>query len=194
MGLDMYLSAKRSFYNMNYMKKADKYEELHKREIRVNEGIRKLLPEMFKTGNLDYVKIEFEVGYWRKANQIHKWFVDNCQDGVDDCKEYYVDRDKLKELKQLCEDVIKQSKLIDGAVLNGYTFDGQGNKVHHTEKGKIVKNTDTAQTLLPTTSGFFFGGTEYDEYYIEELKETIKIIDKCLKLPEEWEFCYCSSW
>ena len=30
--------------------------------------------------------IDEEVGYWRKANAIHKWFVDNVQDGNDDCK------------------------------------------------------------------------------------------------------------
>ena len=39
-----------------------------------------------------------EAGYWRKANAIHGWFVDNVQDGMDDCKEYYVSREKLKEL------------------------------------------------------------------------------------------------
>ena len=26
-----------------------------------------------------------QVGYWRKANQIHNWFVENVQDGEDDC-------------------------------------------------------------------------------------------------------------
>lgn len=27
-----------------------------------------------------------EIGYWRKANHIHKWFVDCVQDGEDDCE------------------------------------------------------------------------------------------------------------
>ena len=26
-----------------------------------------------------------QIASWRKANAIHKWFVDNVQDGVDDC-------------------------------------------------------------------------------------------------------------
>ena len=26
------------------------------------------------------------VAYWRKANAIHSWFVENCQDGVDECQ------------------------------------------------------------------------------------------------------------
>lgn len=56
--------------------------------------------------------------------------------------------------------------------------------------------TDRAQAadLLPTASGFFFGSTEYDEYYFQDLESTVKIIDECLKLPEAWEFEYHSSW
>jgi hypothetical protein len=56
------------------------------------------------------------------------------------------------------------------------------------------KTRTKAGELLPTTSGFFFGGTEYDKYYMEDIKNTIKIIEKCLKLPEAWEFEYHSSW
>ena len=38
------------------------------------------------------------VGYWRKANAIHQWFVDNVQHGVDDCREYLVERGQLQTL------------------------------------------------------------------------------------------------
>ena len=34
--------------------------------------------------------IRLEAGYWRKANHIHKWIVDNLQDGKDDCQEHSV--------------------------------------------------------------------------------------------------------
>ena len=44
-----------------------------------------------------------EVAYWRKANAIHGWFVDNIQDGVDDQNEYYVSKEKLEELLPVCE-------------------------------------------------------------------------------------------
>lgn len=50
-------------------------------------------------------EITEQFGYWRKANAIHKWFVDNVQDGVDDCKEYYVDEDDLKRLLDTCKKV-----------------------------------------------------------------------------------------
>jgi hypothetical protein len=46
------------------------------------------------------------VGYWRKANQIHKWFVDNVQEGNDNCGDYYVSRESLQALRTLCQQVI----------------------------------------------------------------------------------------
>lgn len=53
--------------------------------------------------------IEERVGYWRKANQIHKWFVENVQDGEDNCREHYV---TIKNLKSLLDDCKKAKKTI----------------------------------------------------------------------------------
>lgn len=60
--------------------------------------------------NIDVKKISYiteEAGYWRKANQIHGWFVRNVQDGNDDCKNYYVSYDQLKELLDTVKQVLK---------------------------------------------------------------------------------------
>ena len=103
-----------------------------------------------------------EVGYWRKANQIHQWFVDNVQGGVDDCRDAYVERDKLQELLNIC---------------------------------KIVSiDKDKAEQLLPTASGFFFGGTEYDEWYYQDIQSTIEILEEALSDEEADHFEYHSSW
>jgi hypothetical protein len=62
--------------------------------------------------------------YWRKANAIHKWFVDNCQDGVDECQNTYVPVEKLKELLSLCERV-KENHSLAGELLpteSGFFF------------------------------------------------------------------------
>jgi hypothetical protein len=58
----------------------------------------------------------------------------------------------------------------------------------------ILTDRSQAADLLPTASGFFFGGTDYDEWYFDGLEHTISVIDACLKLPEAWEFEYHSSW
>ena len=52
-----------------------------------------------------------QVAYWRKANAIHKWFVDNCQDGVDDCRLATVRVTQLAELVGVCKQVLAQPEL-----------------------------------------------------------------------------------
>jgi hypothetical protein len=61
-------------------------------------------PELSETQTLQEVTVR--VGYWRKANQIHKWFVDNVQEGNDNCGDYYVSRESLQALRTLCQQVI----------------------------------------------------------------------------------------
>jgi hypothetical protein len=187
MGLDMYLKATKFFWTDEQDKELNEKGKAEKEKLLV---IKKLFPEM-KEHRLDY--IIFEVGYWRKANQIHKWFVDNVQDGKDDCREYDVSREDLEKLKKICEKVIKETKLIEGVVENGYTFE-KGKKISHMEAGKVIENPEVAAELLPTGGGFFFGGTDYNEWYLDDIKETVKIIERCLKLPDEWDFSYHSSW
>jgi hypothetical protein len=51
-------------------------------------------------------EIACEAIYWRKANAIHNWFVQNVQSGVDDCREYYVTRPQLHSLLAVCKDVL----------------------------------------------------------------------------------------
>ena len=54
-----------------------------------------------------------EFGYWRKANQIHGWFVKNVQDGIDECQTVEVSREKLKNLKETCEKVVADLTLAE---------------------------------------------------------------------------------
>ena len=137
------------------------------------------------------------VGYWRKANQIHNWFVENVQDGEDDCDYHHeVTRETLELLNATCEAVIKASKLVSGKIECGYTLDNNGNRVYSYQDGLIVEDSTIAERFLPTTSGFFFGGTNYDEWYINDLKETIEIIDKVLAETDfdSQMIFYVSSW
>lgn len=111
--------------------------------------------------NIGQIGICVEVGYWRKANQIHNWFVENVQGGVDNCATYFVSKETLSELRDICK--------------------------------TVLENPDQAQELLPTSSGFFFGTTEYDEWYFKDLEDTIKIVDRCLELKYDY-YEYQSSW
>lgn len=48
-----------------------------------------------------------EMAYWCKANAIHNWFVENIQNGKDDCNEYDVDKNDLENLLKLVNKVLK---------------------------------------------------------------------------------------
>lgn len=137
-----------------------------------------------------------EVGYWRKANQIHRWFVNNIQDGIDDC-EYHreITRDDLENLLSICNKVLSNCKMVYGQVVNGYEFKDNGMQPI-LEAGKIVLDSSVAEELLPRERGFFFGGYDYDEYYVGQIQETIEIINNVLNTTdfETQMIAYVSSW
>lgn len=152
MGLDMYLYKKNYIWQGEWIKPEARQEVVVKKNGEIDNSIK---PERVK-----YV-VE-EVGYWRKANQIHRWFVENVQSGTDDCGSYWVSRDKLEELLDLCK--------------------------------QIKEDNSKAEELLPSQSGFFFGGTEYDEWYYEDINNTIKILEEVLSDEGGDDFEYSSSW
>lgn len=141
-------------------------------------------------------RIKEEVGYWRKANAIHLWFVENIQNGVDDC-DYHreVREEDLRELLDVCQRVFDSCELVDGQICNGYTYE-DGKRIPIMEDGKYVKDPSVAKELLPSASGFFFGSTDYDEWYVQDIKNTIDIITKVLETTdfETQMLYYCSSW
>lgn len=137
-----------------------------------------------------------EIGYWRKANQIHNWFVNHVQDGEDDC-DYHneVTKEILEELLDTCKTVLASCELVDGKIQNGERFEN-GKWIPAMVDGKYVKDPSVAMKLLPTASGFFFGGTNYDEWYVDDIKNTIDIITQALETTdfENEMIYYVSSW
>lgn len=58
---------------------------------------------------------------------------------------------------------------------------------------------DNASEVLPTQTGFFFGSQEYDEWYFEDVKYAIDLLEKMLKVLEKdsknrWSAYYEASW
>lgn len=154
MGLDMYLSGKR--YLSKYLNETDSDKINTINEIFGIDG----------DEDKDYgvEEIKFRLAYWRKANPIHKWFVDNCQNGIDECQETWVTRDKLVELLDVCK--------------------------------TVLADLSKAQKLLPTQSGFFFGSSDYDEWYQRDLEYTVARLEKILEdsALDNVDFYYQSSW
>jgi len=152
MGLDSYL------YKKNYIRTEDFYNEEFRNEVIVKTGGE--IDTKIKPKRIRYI-VE-EVAYWRKANQIHNWFVTNVQNGIDECQSSYVSREKLEELLDVCK--------------------------------KVTEDNSLAESLLPSASGFFFGGTDYDEWYFRDVANTIQFLEEILSDESADEFEYNASW
>ncbi|NCV84608.1 MAG: hypothetical protein EBW14_01700 [Oxalobacteraceae bacterium] len=164
MGLDMYLHAKKYVEKIEWSK-LDRDNDLG---LDSPEVVNPLWNDIVNISGMSDVAtdiygvhVEVTCAYWRKANQIHAWFVKNVQGGNDNCGEYYVSHEKLKELLTTCQQAL-------------FSKD---------------------PSLLPPQEGFFFGGTDIDEWYWQDIKDTIKKLKRVL-VPEmsKLSFYYTSSW
>jgi hypothetical protein len=147
MGLDMYLSAKKYLSDYNPEAKEAK------------DAIMDLPYPMFKSG-MRVKEVSFEAMYWRKANAIHKWFVDKCQDGVDECQETYVDIARLRELLDTCK-VVLADKSKAGELLppsSGFFFGSTDIGEYYFDD--LQSTVDGLESLLATE-----GIEEFDFYY-----------------------------
>lgn len=140
MGLDQYLSRK-SYIMGNFNRETAKFEN----NVKI-EGV-----PLIEGGRVK--EISEEAAYWRKANQIHNWFVENVQDGEDECKPHEVSLEQLQALVDACK--------------------------------TVLADHSKAEELLPTASGFFFGGTDYDESYFQDLQNTIEQIEPLLEYEKQ---------
>ena len=105
----MYLHAKK------YVEKID-WHKLHAdNDLSMDspEAVNDLFTQIVNTAEMSDVahsiygaEVSVTCAYWRKANQIHKWFVDNVQGGEDNCGEYYVSDEKLRELRETCRQAL----------------------------------------------------------------------------------------
>ena len=221
MGLDMYLEKAKRIGNVTpgqlirvneyfgYLERPEEHHDCTMKEwCGINES--EVDMERVKAYENEYVhryaswdrdkkygwKTIFEtVADWRKANHIHNWFVENVQDGNDDCGTYEVTREQLEDLLDVCKRVINGSKLVKGKVANGQTLENGKWKTDYVD-GEYIEDSSVAEELLPTTSGFFFGSTTYDQWYYADVKDTIEIIEKVLSTTDfKHEIVmYSSSW
>lgn len=158
MGLDMYLSKRTYVKNWDHMAP----EERHTVTVVGPEAVH------IKSERVSHV--EEQVAYWRKANAIHKWFVDVCQDGIDDCRLAHVNAQNLTVLRDLCASLVA---------------------LHDTDPaGADVRAADE----LPPCAGFFFGDTGLDGYYWADVRETADVLTELLNEPGDHSYIYQSSW
>lgn len=101
MGLDCWLYITKYIYSDEQAKR-DELRELVREKI---NGKNEVFDDM---KDYELKELKWEVGYWRKANQIHNWFVQNIQNGEDDCGNYSVDKEKLQELLETINKILNE--------------------------------------------------------------------------------------
>jgi hypothetical protein len=133
-------------------------------------------------------EITEEVAYWRTFNALHGWFVNHCGNGEDNCQEMHVDSSSLEELlttlKQV-QEILNNSKLVTKTV-----NDWKGGSV----EVEVYECEEQVTELLEPTEGFFFGGTDIDEYYKEQVDETVEVLEELLSEDSSGEYYYRASW
>lgn len=160
MGLDMYVYLKKSDYKSRSQWRQNDLE--YPKELKEFQD--NILDRNFMSEQETH---SYQVGYWRKANAIHGWIVNNLADGEDKCQEIYMSLESIKQLISVCQDVFT--------------------------------DPSEAERLLPPEEGFFFGSQEIDEWYMEDIKYTIKLFEKIKAFleseqGEEYRCIYQASW
>jgi len=154
----MYLSIKETYSDQEWMTKSS------------TKDIAKIFGEVSQAigvVNKDSIEVEYSAIYWRKANQIHGYFVNTFAEGNDECQIIPVPREGLVKLLEIC------AALLD------------------------TRSTEMAMELLPPMGGFFFGNYEIDEYYWGDIQETFDQLTTLLaEHPDTWltKYEYQSSW
>ena len=124
-------------------------EEVNALDHEEYERLSKEYSEIVEANNVRDI-IE-EIMYWRKANAIHKWFVDNVATKFDYVFGYNVGAkitlDKAKQLRDICKQVLAR---------------------------------EDPEKLLPTQGGFFFGGIEYNSSYYDSVSRTLEFLEKVI--------------
>lgn len=150
MGLDMYLTGKRYLWSFN-----DGDGEM-------SASIGALFPEL---NGMPAKGVTVELMYWRKANQVHKWFVDNVQEGKDECEEHYVNVEQLETLRDTCRAVLLNP---DSAAT-----------LLPTQGGFFFGDT--------AYSEYFFDDVKYTADKLDAILENAELL-------KQWDIYYRSSW
>lgn len=118
---------------------------------------------------LTKLKAEEEIAYYRKTNFLIPFFETMAERKVENCVYLPVNKSWIEELQERCKtllDLIEVDKLED----EEYKIPGEA----------IIR----AYELLPTQEGFFFGSTDYDEYYFMHVHE---VYESCPAILEEFD-------
>ena len=111
-----------------------------------------------------------EIGYFRKVNFLMSFF--NYEDN---CEYKEITRERLQALRDACAEIAKMKPV--RIEITRYDYGGTDEV-----KDYSLADKERCAELLPTQSGFFFGGTDYDKWYFADVKDCLRQMKKFRKL------------
>lgn len=149
-------------------KKADWKKASELKEAIANEPDDEKANKMIDEANEMLPDIQTEIGYFRKVNFLMAFF--NYEGN---CEYKEITRKQLRELKDKCF-AVYTLKPGDGVMTD-----------------EIIKK---CSETLPTQAGFFFGNTNYDEWYFQEVKEVLEWVSGVLEDLKRTEVVLMYCW
>lgn len=144
-----------------------------------------------------YNELEIKnVGYFRKVNCLLPFF------GYEDNLSVHpIEKCQIEELVSIAKELLKEHHAINSSILSYkeilgvYKDDKKKTKEIQEKIDALWANfAEIAQEKLPTTSGFFFGYTEYKEWYVNDLTEIVNVFEEILDSTDfdiDQIFMYC---
>ena len=189
----------------NYVKKknggydfySDPYLDENITDIRVRELVERDIQHHFPQEDV----------YFRKANFVYGFFHSYLVD-----EQCVVTKPMVEDLIARCDEIIEAAKACgllnaNGNISSRYFYPKSYFDKSDEEREKIDERirkaheaspthwVTVAKQLLPTTSGFFFGSTNYDVYYLDSVISCKKQFTKLLKNWKDGEIVYnIMSW
>ena len=154
MGLDIYFhKTKRTEWN-EVKSKIDAFNELPE-----EEQTKQYESETYPTKNFD----PDEIGYFRKVNFLMEFF---HYEG--NCEYQEIAKSELEALQDACLEIskMKPSQVVYVKAEHQWDKDRVETVLSETDKARCAE-------ILPTQSGFFFGNTDYNQWYLDDVKDVL---------------------
>ena len=167
------------------------FEDYQEKEHPLQETI-----QFLETNLMDKLKIFWESAYFRKANFVYAYFkdkleeeccfvtMDDLKDLADRCKkiidtdvyEYRLKEDLEDKNKQIEQSTNRLVELVEGGKETSeeqkHLNELKAKKEQIEEELKNIEGkTGYCDKLLPTQCGFFFGSTDYDDWYFSKIED-----------------------
>ena len=109
---------------------------------------------------------QYQIGYFRKFNALHGYIVKTFANGIDNCQDIILYKEDVEQIKKVLDDVLK------------------------------ANTEEQAREILPIQSRFFFGETDYDEFYFQDVKDAAGLMQSFLDNFdfENYQLVYRASW